>query len=203
MVIIQYWLYFLCCTMYPQTYLFYTQQFIPLKMLSLSWPSPIPSPYLLCLCPLLWHSGCFYILANCKSRCYKYCGICIFWNCQIICSSMFSSRHIMFSGLKFNFLTIQNLVFYMVISEVAQLCPTLCNPMDCSLPGSSIHGIFQARVLEWVIISFSRGSSKEYFNFIIQHEAVFSSSPTPVAEENVFSPLCILLYFVIDYLTMD
>ena len=38
-------------------------------------------------------------------------------------------------------------------------CPTLCNPMDCSLPGSSVHGIFQARVLEWVAISFSRGSS--------------------------------------------
>ena len=37
-------------------------------------------------------------------------------------------------------------------------CPTLCDPMDCSLPGSSVHGIFQARVLEWVIISFSRGS---------------------------------------------
>ena len=36
----------------------------------------------------------------------------------------------------------------------------LCNPMDCSLPGSSIHGIFQARVLEWVAISFSRGSSQ-------------------------------------------
>ena len=35
-------------------------------------------------------------------------------------------------------------------SEVAQSCPTLCNPMDCSLPGSSIHGIFQTRVLEWV-----------------------------------------------------
>ena len=45
-------------------------------------------------------------------------------------------------------------------SEVAQLCPTLCDPMDCSLPGSSIHGIFQARVLEWVAISFSRGSSQ-------------------------------------------
>ena len=44
-------------------------------------------------------------------------------------------------------------------SEVAQLCPTLCNPMDCSLQGSSVHGIFQARVLEWVAISFSRGSS--------------------------------------------
>ena len=32
--------------------------------------------------------------------------------------------------------------------EVAQLCPTLCDPMDCSLPGSSVHGIFQARILE-------------------------------------------------------
>ena len=45
-------------------------------------------------------------------------------------------------------------------SEVAQSCPTLCNPMNCSLPGFSIYGIFQARVLEWVAISFSRGSSQ-------------------------------------------
>ena len=45
-------------------------------------------------------------------------------------------------------------------SEVAQSCPTLCDPIDCSLPGSSIYGIFQARVLEWVAISFSRGSSR-------------------------------------------
>ena len=44
--------------------------------------------------------------------------------------------------------------------EVAQSCTTLCDPMDCSLPCSSIHGIFQARVLEWVAISFSRGSSQ-------------------------------------------
>ena len=42
---------------------------------------------------------------------------------------------------------------------VAQLCPTLCDPMDCSPPGSSVHGILQARILEWVAISFSRGSS--------------------------------------------
>ena len=40
-------------------------------------------------------------------------------------------------------------------SEVAQSCSTLCNPMDCSLPGSSVHGIFQARVLEWVAILIS------------------------------------------------
>ena len=39
--------------------------------------------------------------------------------------------------------------------EVAQSCPTLRNPMDCSLPGSSVHGIFQARVLEWGAIAFS------------------------------------------------
>ena len=40
-------------------------------------------------------------------------------------------------------------------SEVAQSCPTLCDPMDCSLPGSSVHGIFWARVLEWVALAFS------------------------------------------------
>ena len=40
-------------------------------------------------------------------------------------------------------------------SEAAQSCPTLSDPMDCSLPGSSIHGIFQARVLEWGAIAFS------------------------------------------------
>ena len=45
-------------------------------------------------------------------------------------------------------------------SEVAQSCSTLCDPMDCSLPGSSVHGIFQAIVLEWIAISFSRGSSR-------------------------------------------
>ena len=43
------------------------------------------------------------------------------------------------------------------VSEVAQSCPTLCNPIDCSLSGSSIHGIFQARVLEWVAIAFCTG----------------------------------------------
>ena len=45
-------------------------------------------------------------------------------------------------------------------SEVAQSCPTLSDPMDCSLPGSSVHGIFQARVLEWGAIAFSEYKSK-------------------------------------------
>ena len=44
-------------------------------------------------------------------------------------------------------------------AQSLQLCPTLCNPMDLSLPGSSVHGILQARILEWVAIFFSRQSS--------------------------------------------
>ena len=43
---------------------------------------------------------------------------------------------------------------------VVQLCPTLCDPMDRSLPASSVHGILQARILEWIFIPFSRGSSQ-------------------------------------------
>ena len=43
---------------------------------------------------------------------------------------------------------------------VAKLCLTLCDPMDGSLPGSSVHGILQARILEWVAMPFSRGSSR-------------------------------------------
>ena len=44
-------------------------------------------------------------------------------------------------------------------SEVTQSCPTLWDLIDCRLPGSSVHGIFQAKVLKWVAISFTRGSS--------------------------------------------
>ena len=47
-------------------------------------------------------------------------------------------------------------------SEVAQSCPTLSNPMDCSLPGSSVHGIFRARVLEWGAIAFSNDKPREH-----------------------------------------
>ena len=51
-------------------------------------------------------------------------------------------------------------------NEVAQSCPTLSDPMDCSLQGSSVHGIFQARVLEWVAIAF----------LFLQFDLVFSIS---------------------------
>ena len=51
-------------------------------------------------------------------------------------------------------------------SEVAQSCPTLSDPMNCSLPGSSVHGIFQARVLEWVAIAFS--TWRAYWSIYLQ-----------------------------------
>ena len=47
-------------------------------------------------------------------------------------------------------------------NEVTQPCPTLCDPVDCSLPGSSAHGIFQATVLGWIAISFSRALVEMY-----------------------------------------
>ena len=63
-------------------------------------------------------------------------------------------------------------------SEVAQLSPTLSDPMDCSLPGSSIHGIFQARVLEWVAIAFSGYwvdiNSNLYLNLYMSHWIVYT-----------------------------
>ena len=52
-----------------------------------------------------------------------------------------------------------NLLLFCYCCLVAKLCPTLCYPMDCSLPGSSVHGISQTRILEWLAISISKGFS--------------------------------------------
>ena len=69
----------------------------------------------------------------------------------------------------------------------AQLCPTLCKPMDCSPPGSSVHGISQARLLKWVAISFSRGSSQSRDRPQVSSTAgrFFSVSATSVAQARV------------------
>ena len=56
-------------------------------------------------------------------------------------------------------------------SEVSQSCLTFCNPMDCTLTGSSVHGIFQVTVLEWLAISFSRASSCPRFQTRVSHFA--------------------------------
>ena len=61
-------------------------------------------------------------------------------------------------------------------SEVVQLCPTLCDPMDCNRPGCSVHGILQARILEWVAVPFSRGSSWP-------SEACFTAEPPGKPED--------------------
>ena len=52
------------------------------------------------------------------------------------------------------------LCIYLHMCMHAQLCPALCDRIDCSLPGSSLHGVFQARILEWVFVSSSRASSR-------------------------------------------
>ena len=64
-------------------------------------------------------------------------------------------------------------------SEVAQSCLTSSDPMDCSLPGSSIHGICQARVLEWVAIAFSERNRQLGFNFV---SLSFSLVPTCIVD---------------------
>ena len=54
------------------------------------------------------------------------------------------------------FIVQQYVAYYALHAKSLQSCPTLCDPMDCSLPGSSVHGILQARILEWVAIASSR-----------------------------------------------
>ena len=63
-------------------------------------------------------------------------------------------------------------------SEVTQLCPTLCDPMDCSLPGYSIHGIFQATVLEWGAIAFSiKLTTSDQINFKNKSQTKMTCAP--------------------------
>ena len=85
-------------------------------------------------------------------------------------------------------------------SEVAQSHPTLCDPMDCSLPGSSVHGIFQARVLEWVAISSSWGSSQPRDRtwirqrlYRLSHQGSYSLTHHKVAQWQSSTPLGFLL----------
>ena len=87
------------------------------------------------------HSSCFGSQVPCTAPCLSYLLQLYVWKLL---------SHIWL------FVTLRTIQW---VSEIAQSCPTLCNPMDCSPPGSSIHGILQARILRWVAISFSRGSS--------------------------------------------
>ena len=71
-------------------------------------------------------------------------------------------------------------------SEVAQSCPTLLDPMDCSPPGSSVHGIFQARVLEWGAIAFSRGLVRNIKSHALLNIYILTESP-----DNLYEHLCL------------
>ena len=72
-------------------------------------------------------------------------------------------------------------------SEVTQLCPTLSDPMDCSLPGSSVHGIFQARVLEWVAIAFIYVQIELYVNLSERRERDTKENSQDSLSERRFS----------------
>ena len=91
--------------------------------------------------------------------------------------------------------------------SVAQLCPPFCDPRDCSSPSSSVHGIFQARILEWVAIYSSRGSSQtrdwtpvSCFSLHLQADSLLLShlgSPVyPKARGNILQTPCVLLMFL-------
>ena len=87
-------------------------------------------------------------------------------------------------------------------SKVAQSCPTLCDPMDCSLPGSSVRGILQARTLEWGAIAFSRRSSRPRDGTQVSHIAGrrFTIWATREAQssELPLKPLIFRLVFFVD-----
>ena len=77
---------------------------------------------------------------------------------------------------------------FVLHAQLFQSCPTLCNPMDCSLPSSPVHGVLQARILEWVAISFSKGSSspKEWTPSLASPVLVQGSSPLALLGKPTF-----------------
>ena len=85
------------------------------------------------------------------------------WNRNYICTRLVILYliHLHASHIKhWDALSVSWRCMLLCVCVHAQLCPTLCDPMDCSPLGSSVHDIFQARILEWVAISISRGSSR-------------------------------------------
>ena len=78
---------------------------------------------------------------------------------------------------------------------VAKLRPTLCHPMDCSLPTSSIHVILQARMLEWVAIPFFRGSSWPRNQTWVSCTAIFTILSHQGSPKLINIPLQIIIYF--------
>ena len=84
------------------------------------------------------------------------------------------------------------------VSEVAQSCPTLCNRVDCSLPGFSLHGILQARIQQWVAISFSRVSSQPrdwtWIKPALQADTLTTEPPGKPEETKIEIDTCTLVF---------
>ena len=87
---------------------------------------------------------------------------------------------------------------------VTHLCPTLCDPMDCGPPGSSVHGVLQARILEWVAISLFRGSSqprdRTRVSYIAGRFLILSplGSPQSLDSGRITSPAFLVLQLIED-----
>ena len=78
----------------------------------------------------------------------------------IVCPSCHPVKRLTYISFMKQYLKVNLYTHMGVCAKSLQLCPTLCDPMDCSPPGSSMHGILQARILEWVVMPSSRGSSQ-------------------------------------------
>ena len=98
--------------------------------------------------------------------------------------------------LSYSFLILSLSVFEVRVIFV-QSCPTLCNPMDCRPPGSSVHGISQARILEWVAISFSRGSSWPRDRTWISHIEADTLTSEPPGKPPRWVYKCFLLFSIL------
>ena len=85
--------------------------------------------------------------------------------------------------------------------KVAWSCPTLCNPTDCSLPGSSVHGILQAGILEWVAMPFSRGSSQPRNRTQVSYIVgiFFTNCPFPKTGKSIISSYHIFVHKRADF----
>ena len=117
-------------------------------------------------------------------------------------SFLFSNSfpHLFFLGLYSGLLKVK------VKVKLTQLCLTLCNPTDCSLPGFSVHGISHARILEWVAISFSRdlpNPGMEPRSPLLQVDSLLSEPPTNPLRDHLISYLQMhitYIYYVTSYL---
>ena len=134
------------------------------------------------------NQGVLFTLEDFFAKNIQHCSVFVVY---IQCIEEFWTRHLKYGFYEWWYYRQAVLYSFLIESEVAQLCPTLCDPMDCSLSGSSVHGIFQARVLEWIAISFSRGSSRPRNRTRISHIAGrrFTVWAT---REALFSLKCIL-----------